>query len=46
MREEYSLYTFCQRLGAEKLLEEWDSEKNAPLTPEEIHKGQKSVVEM
>lgn len=39
MREEYSLYTFCQRLGAEKLLEEWDSEKNAPLTPEKIHKG-------
>lgn len=32
MRE--SLADFCRRTGREELLDEWDSERNLPLTPE------------
>lgn len=39
MEKEYSLRSFCRQQGAEKLLAEWDTEKNAPLTPDDIHKG-------
>lgn len=39
MEKEYSLRSFCHQQGAEKLLAEWDTEKNAPLTPDDIHKG-------
>lgn len=38
----YELYgagVFRHTQGAEKLLAEWDTEKNAPLTPDDIHKG-------
>ena len=39
MEKEYSLRSFCCQQGTEKLLAEWDTEKNAPLTPDDIHKG-------
>ena len=39
MEKEYSLRSFCRQQGAEKLLAEWDTEKNAPLTPDDIHMG-------
>lgn len=29
-----SLYSFCIKHGKEYLLDEWDPEKNAPMTPE------------
>lgn len=31
-----SLYKFCVQHGKEYLLREWDAEKNAPLTPENV----------
>ena len=32
MRE--SLYDYCIRTGRPRLLDEWDTERNAPLTPQ------------
>lgn len=39
METENSLRAFCQRQNRPELLAEWDAAKNAPLTPETIHKG-------
>ena len=42
MRE--SLADFCRRTGREELLDEWDSERNLPLTPESVSYGSKRNV--
>ena len=42
MRE--SLADFCRRTGREELLDEWDSERNLPLTPESVSYGSKRHV--
>ena len=34
-----SLYDFCRKYDRQYLLEEWDSEKNAPLTPSQVTVG-------
>lgn len=39
METENSLRAFCQRQNRPELLAEWDAVKNAPLTPETVHKG-------
>lgn len=31
-----SFYTYCKKHGKEYLLEQWDAEKNAPLTPKDL----------
>lgn len=38
-RTSQSFYDFCVDQGKEHLLEEWDAEKNAPLTPRDITYG-------
>lgn len=39
MKTENSLQYFCEHQNRMELLQEWDREKNAPLTPETTHKG-------
>lgn len=39
MKKENSLQSFCERQDRMYLLQEWDQEKNAPLTPDSAHKG-------
>lgn len=39
MKKENSLQSFCERQDRMYLLQEWDQEKNAPLTPDTVHKG-------
>lgn len=39
MKKENSLQSFCERQDRMYLLQEWDQEKNAPLTPDSVHKG-------
>lgn len=34
-----SLYDFCQQYDRQYLLEEWDDEKNLPLTPDGVTHG-------
>lgn len=34
-----SLYDFCRKYDRQYLLEEWDSEKNLPLTPDGVTHG-------
>ncbi len=31
-----SFYTYCKKHGKEYLLEQWDANKNAPLTPKDL----------
>ena len=38
MKKENSLQSFCERQDRMHLLQEWDQEKNAPLTPDSVHK--------
>lgn len=42
MRE--TLYDFCIRTGQQTLLQEWDVERNAPLTPRDLSYGSKKKV--
>lgn len=42
MRE--SLKSYCERNGMEYILEEWDAEKNDPLTPDDVSYGSKKEV--
>ena len=39
MKPEYSLKHLCEQQDRMYLLQEWDWNKNAPLTPDTIHKG-------
>ena len=39
MKKENSLQSFCERQNRMYLLQEWDQKKNAPLTPNTVHKG-------
>ena len=39
MKKENSLQYFCEHQDRIYLLQEWDQEKNAPLTPDTVHKG-------
>ena len=39
MKKENSLQSFCERQDRMYLLQEWNQEKNAPLTPDTVHKG-------
>lgn len=39
MKKENSLQSFCERQDRMYLLQEWDQKKNAPLTPNTVHKG-------
>lgn len=39
MKKESSLQYFCEHQDKMYLLQEWDQEKNAPLTPDTVHKG-------
>ena len=38
-----SLYDFCQQYDQQYLLEEWDDEKNLPLTPDGVTHGSHTV---
>ena len=38
-----SLYDFCQQYDRQYLLEEWDDEKNLPLTPDGVTHGSHTV---
>lgn len=42
MRE--TLYDFCIRTGQQTLLQEWEAERNAPLTPKDLSYGSKKKV--
>ena len=42
MRE--SLETYCRRKGLDNLLDQWDAERNLPLTPDRIPRGSKQRV--
>lgn len=42
MRE--SLYDYCRQYHKEKLLDEWDSERNLPLTPQTVTRGSSKAV--
>lgn len=39
-----SLYDFCRKYDRQYLLEEWDSEKNLPLTPDKVTAGSRRRV--
>ena len=39
-----SLYEFCPTNGLQQILEEWDTEKNAPLTPNDVSRGSKRAL--
>lgn len=39
-----TLYDFCIRTGQQTLLQEWDAEPNAPLTPRDLSYGSKKKV--
>lgn len=39
MKEAYSLKYLCEHQDRMYLLQEWDRKKNAPLTPETVHRG-------
>lgn len=39
-----TLYEYCLEMGREELLREWDGERNAPLTPEEVSPGSHRAV--
>lgn len=39
MKAECSLQYFCEHQDKMDLLQEWDWGKNAPLTPDTVHKG-------
>ena len=39
-----SLYDYCREHGASALLEQWDAQRNAPLTPRELSYGSKRKV--
>lgn len=39
MKKESSLQSFCEHQNKMYLLQEWDREKNMPLTPDSVHKG-------
>ena len=34
-----TLYDYCQEIGREELLREWDQDRNAPITPEQVAYG-------
>lgn len=39
-----TLYDYCHECGKTSLLEEWDQERNAPLTPETVTSGSSRYV--
>ena len=39
-----SLREYCLSMNMPQILEEWDDEKNAPLTPDDVSRGSKKKV--